>query len=72
MDEKTAGRIIALESELEMVHRDRDYWMARYTTDILCFKDENSHLRKMNQRLIEALVEMAPLAPLKPRVICED
>jgi len=28
-----------------------------------CFKDENAHLRAMNQRLIEALSEMAPLTP---------
>ena len=29
--------------------------------DSHCFKDENAHLRAMNQRLIEALSEMAPL-----------
>jgi len=32
-------------------------------TGILCLRDENSHLRAMNQRLIEALAEMAPLTP---------
>lgn len=50
-----------MKSELEIVRSDRDYWMTKYQTDILCFKDENSHLRKMNQRMIETLVEMAPL-----------
>jgi alpha-glucosidase (family GH31 glycosyl hydrolase) len=50
-----------MKSELEIVRMDRDYWMTRYQTDILCFKDENSHLRKMNQRMIETLVEIAPL-----------
>lgn len=31
--------------------------------DSHCFKDENAHLRAMNQRLIEALSEIAPLTP---------
>jgi len=30
---------------------------------VVALKDENAHLRAMNQRLIEALAEMAPLTP---------
>lgn len=54
-----------LKSELEMVRRDRDYWM----TVNQSFKNENSHLRAMNQQVIELLAE---ISPIKSYVITEE